>query len=841
MRRDLAQLLVEEGAIPAAAAERAAARQAEAGGALDTALLELGLAGEDVVLRALERASGLPAAPDWAWDASDARARRVFPSRVAERHGLAPFALEGRELSLVATHPVDLALLDEISFMLSLHLTPHVGPEWRVRALIHRLYGGALPPRLAALAAGGAAAAAPGAEAAAPEPAGAEPQAPDEGAPPPAAAADPEPPAPPPPAPAAAGFDEPGQLEPLAAAVAQVLESADFSFLDAAPPSPAPEPSEAADAVDPAPAARPSAGPGRANAPGAARVERAEPPREPASRPAPRRMGEAAAPPPPPAPGAQGRWTRAQAQAALAAAGERDEVLRVVLRYAREFFAFAAVFAVSRDAVAGHDALGEEEGEDARALCRSVAIYTSDPGVFHTAIETHAPHLGPISPEPEGNRAILDGLGRGTPRTVLVHPVVLRQRTACLLYADNGPSAVSPRRLADLVLFLAGLAPALERVIQARKRARSGVSGAGEVPAAAPAAPPPVAAPAPGPAPSPIRAATPAAQARPTPAPVAAPTGEPWQAHEPAAALADLEVDIDLFEEELGAAAPPSGAVRFDPEAEVTALLETDAGSLDRIAGLARLAAFPEAALPVVWARLPGPIESDEDGASPTALGPLAAALAALGPAAVPAMVEVLRDRDPVRRRIAATVLGAAGDPSTFPALAERVLDPDPRVAGAAIAALAAHRRHPEMRAVPEKLRRALLSGVAARTTSAARALGAIRDAESVPLLVQVLESSEREPAEAAAAALAEITLQRLGTDARRWLAWWKQNRGRGRAEWLLSGLTSAEREVRAAAAEELARAAPPPVSYQVDAPAPEREAAARLWAGWWARSGLVL
>ncbi|ABC80025.1 HEAT repeat domain-containing protein [Anaeromyxobacter dehalogenans] len=834
MRRDLAQLLVEEGAIPAAAAERAAARQAEAGGALDTALLELGLAGEDVVLRALERASGLPAAPDWAWDASDARARRVFPSRVAERHGLAPFALDGRELSLVATHPVDLALLDEISFMLSLHLTPHVGPEWRVRALIHRLYGGALPPRLAALAAGGAAAATPGEEAASPEPAVA---APDADAPEPDAPPTPEPdPAPPAPAssgPAAAAFDDAAPLEPLAAAVAQVLESADFSFLDAPPATPSPAP---AGAAHPAPSARPSAGSGPADAPGAPRGERAESPPEPAPRPAPRRMGETAAPPPAPAPGAPGRWTRAEAQAALAAASERDEVLRVVLRYAREFFAFAAVFAVSRDAVAGHDALGEEEGEDARALCRSVAIYTSDPGVFHTAIETHAPHLGPISPEPDGNRAILDGLGRGTPRTVLVHPVVLRQRTACLLYADNGPAAVSPRRLADLVLFLAGLAPALERVIQARKRARG--AAAGEAPAAPPAPPPPEAAPVPVPSPSPARAAAPP---RPTPAPVAAPSAEPWQAHEPAAALADLEVDIDLFEEELGAAAPPSGAVRFDPEAEVTALLETDPGSLDRIAGLARLAAFPEAALPVVWARLPGPIESDDDGASPTALGPLAAALAALGPAAVPAMVEVLRDRDPVRRRIAATVLGAAGDPSTFPALAERVLDADPRVAGAAIAALAAHRRHPEMRAVPEKLRRALLSGVAARTTFAARALGALRDAESVPLLVQVLESSEREPAEAAAAALAEITLQRLGTDPRRWLAWWKQNRGRGRAEWLLSGLTSAEREVRAAAAEELARAAPPPVSYQVDAPAAEREAAARLWAGWWARSGLVL
>ena len=95
----------------------------------------------------MARAADLPPAPLSAYEQVDARARRVFPSKVAERHGLAPFALDGRELSLVATCPVDLGLLDEVSFMLSLHLTPHVGPEWRVRSLIQRLYGG---PALAA-------------------------------------------------------------------------------------------------------------------------------------------------------------------------------------------------------------------------------------------------------------------------------------------------------------------------------------------------------------------------------------------------------------------------------------------------------------------------------------------------------------------------------------------------------------------------------------------------------------------------------------------------------------------------------------------------------------------
>ncbi len=134
MPRELTQLLVDEGVIGPDGVERALARQREAGGALDTALLELGLVAEDRLMGLLGRASDLPPAPRSVYETVDARARRVFPSKVAERHGLAPFALDGRELSLVATYPLDLGLLDEISFMLSLHLTPHVGPDRSARA-----------------------------------------------------------------------------------------------------------------------------------------------------------------------------------------------------------------------------------------------------------------------------------------------------------------------------------------------------------------------------------------------------------------------------------------------------------------------------------------------------------------------------------------------------------------------------------------------------------------------------------------------------------------------------------------------------------------------------------
>ena len=73
------------------------------------------------------------------------RARRVFPAKVAERHAIAPFALDGRELSVVTTYPPDTGLLEELGFLLSLHLRAHVAPEWRVRALVQQLYGTPAP------------------------------------------------------------------------------------------------------------------------------------------------------------------------------------------------------------------------------------------------------------------------------------------------------------------------------------------------------------------------------------------------------------------------------------------------------------------------------------------------------------------------------------------------------------------------------------------------------------------------------------------------------------------------------------------------------------------------
>jgi hypothetical protein len=278
-----------------------------------------------------------------------------------------------------------------------------------------------------------------------------------------------------------------------------------------------------------------------------------------------------------------------------------------------------------------------------------------------------------------------------------------------------------------------------------------------------------------------------------------------------------------------------------DPAALVGAYLASLPASEERAFLLTRLSEHAEQVAPILCEQLPGPLAVDPT--SPTQppaaeQGPVYAAVAALGPAAVKPLLVMLSDRDPARRRAAVTLLGQAGEAAVFGPLADRCFDADATVAEAARRALARHRRDPALKPVAEKLRRAVLSGLGGKASAAARAIGAMRDAEAVPLLIQALEGSDAAIAGASAEALAAITLQRHGPVAREWLLWWKRNRGRTRADWLFGALTSGDRDLRVQAATELSAAASSPVAYSADLPDAERLEAARSWAAWFERGG---
>jgi len=137
----LAGLLSRSGILPARLVEEALQRQVLAGGALDSSLLELGAIDEAQLGPFLSSASGLPLADPAQLAAPEQRLRRLFPLRLADRHGLVPFAQEDRTLKMACTYPTDAALLEEMSFLLSQRIEAWIAPEFRVRLAIERLYG----------------------------------------------------------------------------------------------------------------------------------------------------------------------------------------------------------------------------------------------------------------------------------------------------------------------------------------------------------------------------------------------------------------------------------------------------------------------------------------------------------------------------------------------------------------------------------------------------------------------------------------------------------------------------------------------------------------------------
>ena len=435
MARELAQLLVDEGIVAPADVERALARQREAGGSLDTALLELGLIAEERLMPAPGPRLRAPAAPPSAYQQVDARARRVFPAKVAERHGLAPFALDGRELSLVAAYPVDAraARRDQLHALPPAHRPRRrgvAGPLAHPAAL-----------RQPALAAPRQARrerrpSRPGPDATpAPTP-----------APAPAPRRPSRPPRSGPRRWQAFGRDGGEHAEPLAAALAHAAEAFDLDWDDEAAKAPALTPPPAPSPVVAAPTARNEV---------AAEAAPTPPPEDAAP------AIDLGGPERPAALDARG------GAPGLAAAASRDEVLLVALRYARDFFDFAATFAVAKDAVVGHDALGAEDG--LRDVCRTVAFYASEPGIFANALQSRAPYLGPVAADAPGQRGLarrpgargaahlsrLSGGGAGSPG---LRPLRRQRRGAGLRPPARRPlpAALRGRR-------------GLERIIRARK------------------------------------------------------------------------------------------------------------------------------------------------------------------------------------------------------------------------------------------------------------------------------------------------------------------------------------------------------------------------------------
>ncbi len=281
-----------------------------------------------------------------------------------------------------------------------------------------------------------------------------------------------------------------------------------------------------------------------------------------------------------------------------------------------------------------------------------------------------------------------------------------------------------------------------------------------------------------------------------------------------------------------------------DLDADLVAMVDRLAsGEVDETAE-GELLRQGERAMRAIMSRFPGPVSFSRARIAmannpPRAsdCGPILRLVARERRVALPFVLDRLTAPDAEVRGWAAHLVIELPYVDAIPRLLPCLRDLDASVSASAALALAAIAR-----SAPEPVRDALFSlahGVTpADRAGAIGAMARLRDATFVPELVRALGDHDDAVVTLAHAALVQVTLQDLGTDARLWLRWWEQNSGKHRIEWLIDALGHEVAEIRKSAAEELRALTKEYFGYAGDLPPRDRDRAQQRYRDWWDMEG---
>jgi|GEM_PF-1506241 hypothetical protein len=148
MASRLSDCLVRDGTLPRDVVRAATARQAVYGGALDTALLELGALDEPALWSALATATGAPIPDAALFEHPDPAAAMLFDVTWSRRCRAVPVGQHDGALQLCCSEPVDDAQLEAAEAALGVPFEIFVVPEVRLAAARQAVYGELMSPRL---------------------------------------------------------------------------------------------------------------------------------------------------------------------------------------------------------------------------------------------------------------------------------------------------------------------------------------------------------------------------------------------------------------------------------------------------------------------------------------------------------------------------------------------------------------------------------------------------------------------------------------------------------------------------------------------------------------------
>ena len=143
----LGQLLRDAGELSPENLRKALSAQLICGGKIGTSLIELEMVPIDEVSRHLATQLNLPEATPALLDQTSQAVLDLVPRDLCARYKVVPLKLEGRQLKVVMLDPMNLAQIDELSFVTGLQVQPVVTPELRLYYLLERYFGVERPSR----------------------------------------------------------------------------------------------------------------------------------------------------------------------------------------------------------------------------------------------------------------------------------------------------------------------------------------------------------------------------------------------------------------------------------------------------------------------------------------------------------------------------------------------------------------------------------------------------------------------------------------------------------------------------------------------------------------------
>jgi hypothetical protein len=126
-------------------------------------------------------------------------------------------------------------------------------------------------------------------------------------------------------------------------------------------------------------------------------------------------------------------FTPSELSKGLARSDSREEIADLVIAYMAGRFERAAIFMIRNNVANGwKGVLNQEPIIEITDIC----IPLSEPSVLKTVADSAGLYLGPLTDTP-ANMRLLDGMGGGRPKSVLLAPLMISGRIIIILYADS--------------------------------------------------------------------------------------------------------------------------------------------------------------------------------------------------------------------------------------------------------------------------------------------------------------------------------------------------------------------------------------------------------------------